>query len=177
MRTAAHVFLAYGLLMLLSVLWPALPVGRAAPDLLALCAVYLGLTARDQVAPAVVGAMITGYLADLLMGTPRGLLALDAGLVCLAGHLIHSRLLVRGWMFTAVFSFITALLSGGCVLAISAASGFGVGAVGRELGVVAMSALLTALIGPPMFRLLRRLDARFARTERERDIALEGLIP
>jgi rod shape-determining protein MreD len=177
MRTAAHVFLAYGLLLVVSVLWPALPFGRAAPDLLALCAVYLGLTARDQVAPAVVGAMITGYLADLLMGTPRGLLALDAGLVCLAGHFIHSRLLVRGWMFIAVFSFFTAVLSGGSVLVISAVAGLELRGLAAQFWVLAKSAMFTAVIGPPVFRLLRRVDARFARTQRERDAALEGLIP
>jgi hypothetical protein len=40
-----------------------------------------------------------------------------------------------------------------------------------------MSALLTALAGPLVFRLCRQTDARFARTRRERDAAAEGLIP
>jgi rod shape-determining protein MreD len=176
-RVAAHVFLAYGLLLLMTVVWPAMPVGRAAPDVLALCAVYLGLTARDRIVPAVVGAMIIGYLADLLLGTPRGLLALDAGLVCVAGHLIHSRLLVRGWLFIGVFSFFSGLLSGASALAITATAGMRLAQLGSELWVIFLSALLTGLIGPPMFRLLRRVDARFARTQRERDAALEGLIP
>jgi hypothetical protein len=39
-----------------------------------------------------------------------------------------------------------------------------------------LSALLSGHIGPVMFRMLRRVDARFARTERERGAALEGLI-
>ena len=52
MRIAAHVFLTYALVLLLAVLWRMLPFGRAVPDIVALSAVYLGLTARDRVVPA-----------------------------------------------------------------------------------------------------------------------------
>jgi len=177
MRIAAHVFLTYALVLLLAVIWRMLPFGRAVPDIVALSAVYLGLTARDRVVPAVIGAVIVGYLADLLIGTPRGLLALNAGIVCFVGHLIHRRLLVRGWLFIAVFSFFTAVVSGMSLLAITALSGLRVAGFGSGLRVLALSALLTAVVGPPVFRLFRRLDAWFARTQRERDAALEGLIP
>ena len=36
-----------------------LPLGRAAPDVVALIAVYLGLTARTQVAPSTLGAVVS----------------------------------------------------------------------------------------------------------------------
>ena len=177
MRLTAQVFLAYALLLVLGVVWRVMPLSRAAPDLLALSAVYLGLTARDRVAPAMLAAVIIGYLADLLMGTPRGLLALSAGLVCLAGHLIQGRLLVRGWLFTSVFSFFTAVLTGLLVLTITAAGGMRIARFGDEVWVLFGSGILTGLFGPPVFQLCRRVDSRFARTRRERDAALEGLIP
>lgn len=174
MRLAVQVFLAYALLLVLGVMWRVLPFGRAAPDLLALFAVYLGLTARDRVAPAMLAAVIIGYLADLLMGTPRGLLALTAGLVCLAGHLVQGRLIVRGLPFTMVFGFFTAVLTGAVVLTITALSGMSIASFGSEMWVLLGSAFLTGLVGPVVFRMCRRVDARFARTRRERDAALEG---
>ena len=42
---------------------------------------------------------------------------------------------------------------------------------------MALVALATALIGPLVWRLFRRIDAAYARTHRERDAALEGLAP
>ena len=38
-------------------------------------------------------------------------------------------------------------------------------------------AIATALVGPLVWRLFRRIDAAYARTHRERDAALEGLAP
>lgn len=177
MRTAAQVGVAYGIILVLSAVWRLGPLPRAMPDTVALFAVYLGLTARSHVAPSVFGAIIIGYLADLLIGAPRGVLALDAGLLCLLAHLVHRRLLVRGWMLTVVFTAITAVASGLIVMALRAYMGVGPGPFGDEVGLLAATAALTGLIGPFVFRLCRIVDARFARTQRERMAALEGLIP
>lgn len=175
MRLTVQVFLAYALLLVLGVVLRVLPLTRAGPDVLALVAVYLGLTARDRVAPAILAAVIIGYLADLLMGTPRGLLALTAGLVCLTGHLVQGRLIVRGLLFTTVFSFFTGILTGALVLTITALCGMTIASFGNEMWVLLGSSILTGLSGPVVFRMCRRVDARFARTRRERDAALEGI--
>jgi cell shape-determining protein MreD len=176
-RVVAQVFLAYGLVLVASALWRLLPLGRATPDLVALSAIYLGLTARARVAPAVLGAVIVGYLADLLFGLPRGLLASTAGVVCLLGHLVQGRLIVRGRLFTLIFSVLVGLAAGLVALALRAASGMAGSDVGDAIGGLLLSALLSGLVGPLFFRLSRQVDARFARTQRERDAALEGLIP
>jgi rod shape-determining protein MreD len=176
MRVAALVFLGYGLVLVLGVVWPYLPLGRVAPDVVALCAVYLGLTARHRLAPSMLGAVIIGYLADLLIGSPRGLMALTAGVVCLVGHLVHQRLIVRGWLAMIIISAFSGLLSGVVVLGLRAYVGESSG-FGSELLALLGSALLTGGCGPVVFRLCRNIDARFARTQRERDAALEGLIP
>lgn len=177
MRTAAQIGIAYGIMLVFGAIWRLGPLPRAMPDAVALFAVYLGLTARVQVAPSVLGAIVIGYLADLLLGTPRGVLALDAGLLCLIAHLVHRRLLVRGWMFTAGFTAITAVVSGMIVMALRAYLGIGPGAFGEEMLLLAATAGLTGLVGPLVFRLCRSVDARFARTQRDRMAALEGLIP
>jgi hypothetical protein len=41
----------------------------------------------------------------------------------------------------------------------------------------ALAAIATGVIGPLMWRIFRRIDAAYARTQRERDAALEGLTP
>jgi hypothetical protein len=182
MRIAAQVFLAYGLILLFGCLWQLLPLGRAAPDVVALSAVYLGFTARSRVAPPTLGAVIIGYLGDLLTGTPRGMLALIAGILCILGHVIHRRLIVRGFAVTLAVAFFTGLMAGFLGLFVRAYAGLiyqaGAGAgAGMELGVLLYGAVLTGASGPLVFRLCRSIDARFARTFREREGTLEGLSP
>jgi rod shape-determining protein MreD len=177
MRTAAQVGTAYAIVLVLSALWRLGPLPGSMPDAVALFAVYLGLTARMQLAPSVLGAIIIGYLGDLLIGTPRGMLALNAGILCVIAHLVHRRLLVRGWVFTMAFTAITAVVSGFIMMALRAYMAAGPGPLGDELLTLLSSAVLTGLAGPPVFRLCRIVDARFARTQRDRMVALEGLIP
>ena len=172
MRVAAHVVLAYALLLILGSLWRFVPLGRVSPDIVALCAVYLGLTARDRLAAATLGAVMLGYIGDLLIGTPRGMLALTAGIVCILGQLIHRRLLVRGLVVTLGVSLLTGLVSGLIGLGLRAYGDLLPARIGLEIGVIAGSAGLTAVAGPLVFRLMRALDARFSRVYRERDVVV-----
>lgn len=177
MRIAAQVLLAYVLLIVLGAAWRFVPLGRAAPDVVALSAVYLGLTARGRLAPAIFGATVLGYLADLLIGTPRGMLALGAGIMCILGRVTHRRLIVRGWGATLAVSFFTGLVSGVVAMCLRAYAGIPGAGLGVDLVVSLYAGLLTAAVGPVMLRLCRIIDARFARTLRERDAAMEGLVP
>ncbi len=177
MRTAALVLIGYAVMLVLGVVWSLLPLGplrEAPPDVAALTAGYLGLTARRGVAGAVAGAVVAGYLADLLAGTPPGLLALVAGLTCVLGHLVQRRILVRGW---AVVGFAAALGATAALLAlmVRVVGGQPIGGL-REPAMLVMLAATTGLFGPLLLRLYRRVDAGFARTQRERDHALEGLV-
>jgi hypothetical protein len=176
MRNIAQVFLTYGLVLVVAALWRLLPLGRAVPDIVALSAIYLGLTARARLWPSVLGAVVAGYLADLLLGGPRGLLATAAGILCIVGHLVQGRLIVRGRLFTLVFSLLVGLASVALLLTLRGASGMTIGGLGDEAAGLLVSILLTGLCGPIFFSLARRVDARFARTQRERDAALEGFL-
>lgn len=183
MRVTAQVFLGYALLLVLGALWRLLPLETAMPNVVALVAVYLGLTARPvvvgplslRIAPPTLGAVILGYLGDLLMGTPKGVLALTAGVVCVLGHLVHSALIVRGRLFTIVFSAVTGLVGALVMLLIRASAGLVTGGAGLELWMLVSTALVTGFVGPLVFSLCRRVDARFARTHRERDQTLGGI--
>jgi rod shape-determining protein MreD len=177
MRLVAQVFLAYFLVLVVAALWRLVPIERAIPDVVALSAVYLGLAARERLAPAMLAAVVMGYLADLLIGTPTGLLSGSAGVMCLLGHFVQGRLIVRGPMVTAAFALVVGLVSAAVLIALRAWLGVLSPSFSSEVVTGLVSALLTALAGPLVFRLCRLTDARFARTRRERDAAAEGLIP
>jgi rod shape-determining protein MreD len=158
--------------------WRVLPLGPLAvaiPDLAAVTAAYLGLTARRGIAQAVGGAVVVGYLGDLLTGAPAGLGALIAGAVCILGYLVQRRLLVRGWAVTLTFCGLTGITAALLSIAIRAIGGQDLAPTSTEIFHAMAAAFATALFGPLVLRLLRRIDAAFARTHRERDQALEGI--
>jgi hypothetical protein len=177
MRTATCVLVVYLVLLVLGALWWRLGwLADARPEVAGIAASYLGLTARRTLAGAVAASVITGYLADLLGGVPTGLYALIAGMLCIAAYLLHRRILVRGLGMTLGFSFLVGLISSILVVIIRVISGDPLYGAWTELWLMGSSGLATAAVGPPLFRLLRRIDAAFARTHREKDQALEGLV-
>lgn len=178
MRTATIVLVAYALCILVSSVWRLLPSDLAqtvVPDVVALTAAYLGLTARRWLSRAVAGAVVLGYLGDLISGAPPGLYALVSGVVAMIAHAVHSRVLVRGFAMTLGFSIFVGATAALLVLGVRLAVGLPLGEGGAELARVAGVALATGLVGAPTLRLYRRIDAGFARTHRERDAALEGV--
>jgi len=179
-RTATLVLVAYVMCVILAAIWRLLPgalLHDAVPDLGALTAAYLGLTARRAVAPAVGGSVAIGYLVDLISGAPAGLMALVLGLTGFVARTVQQRILVRGSTMTIAFSAFVALVAGVLALLVRALYHVPIGAFSIELQHVALVAISTAIVGPLMWRVFRRIDAAFARTHRERDAALEGLAP
>lgn len=178
MRTASIVLAVYGILLLVGALWHELPLlPSQGPEIAAVAAVYLGLTARRSLAGAVGASIVIGYLSDLLSGTPVGLYALVSGLMCILGYAVHRRIVVRGWRFTIGFSIFVALAASLLVAILRWVTFQPTGTALSEAIAILGPALPTAVVGPLLLRLLRRIDAAFARTHRERDAALEGLVP
>jgi rod shape-determining protein MreD len=180
MRTATIVLVAYVACVILAAVWRLMPaqiVRDAIPDLAALSAAYLGLTARRDVAPSVGGAVVLGYLVDLISGGPPGLFAVVAGLTTMIARTVQQRILVRGAAMTIGFSAFVALIAGVLAWIVRALYGIPRASFATELQHLALVTIATALIGPLVWRIFRRVDAAFARTHRERDAALEGLAP
>jgi len=178
MRTATIVLGAYLVCVAVASVWRLLPwIADAIPDVGALTAAYLGLTARRQVSPAIGGAIVLGYLIDLISGAPPGLIALVLALTTLVARAVQQRILVRGLAISIAFSAFVALVSGVVALVIRALYRMPSAAFFVELQHVAAVTLATAVLGPLVWRMFRRIDAAFARTHRERDAALEGLAP
>jgi len=179
-RTATLVLVAYGLCVVLGACWRLLPIGLlrdAVPELGALTAAYLGLTARRDLSPAIGGSVVIGYLVDVVSGAPAGLAAFVLGVTCLVTRSAQQRILVRGAAMTIGFSAFVALVASVLGLLVRGAAGIPVASIVVELQHLALVTLATALIGPLVWRVFRRIDAAFARTHREREAALEGLMP
>jgi len=178
-RTATLVIVAYLLCVIVGAIWRLMPhlVIDAVPDLGALTAAYLGLTARRNAASAVGGSVVLGYLVDLISGAPPGLGALVCALTCLVARAIQQRILVRGAAMTMGFSAFVAVTAGVIALFVRGVYGVPGVAFALELKYLAIVTVATAMIGPLVWRVFRRVDAAFARTHRERDAALEGLAP
>ena len=180
MRSATLVLLCYGFTLVLGVVWPVLPLGPlrpTPPDVAAITAGYLGLTARRGLAAPIGAAAVAGYLTDLLSGAPPGTYALVAGLLAVLGQLVQRRLLVRGWAVTIGFAAALGAAAAILTMLVRMASGQPRAGARGELADVALVAIATAALGPLILRGYRRVDAAFARTQRERDHALEGLAP
>lgn len=175
MRLLVHVVVFGAIVVLLGALWPSFGLGRAFPDIVALVAVYLGLTAHDRVAPAAAGAIALGYVADVIMGAPAGSQALVAGAVCVLAHLLQRRLLVRGAVVAGVLSAVVGFASGLATLAVRAYYGAVPAGGGAELGLIAISAVLTGVVGPAVFRICGAVDVRYARSRGQGGLAFEGL--
>ncbi len=178
MRTATLVLIAYVILLIVGAAWWHLPgwLPEMRPEIAAIVSAYLGLTARRSIAASVGASVIVGYLADLLGGTPVGLYALVSGMVCILAHLAQRRILVRGWGVTLGFSLFVDLTSALLVPIVRVIYFQPRAALGTEMLRMIGAGLATALIGPLVLRLFRRVDAAFARTHRERDAALEGIV-
>ena len=177
MRTATIVLVAYLACVIIASVWRLLPgpLHDAVPDLGALTAAYLGLTARRNLAPAVGGSIALGYLVDLISGAPPGYFALVLGLTGLVARAVQQRIYVRGATMTIAFSGFVALIAATLGIAVRALYHVPRGAWSTELRHVALAAVATAAIGPLVWRTFRRIDAAYARTARDRDAALEGI--
>jgi cell shape-determining protein MreD len=178
MRTATIVLVAYFSCVILGSMWRLLPwIHDAVPDLGALTAAYLGLTARRNIAPAVAGSVMLGYLVDLISGAPPGLIALVLGLTCVIARAVQQRIYVRGATMTVAFSAFVALVAGILAMFVRGIYHVPSAAIALDLRHLAVVVVATGVIGPIVWRIFRRIDAAYARTHRERDNALEGLAP
>ena len=179
MRTATIVLVAYVLCVVVASVWRLMPgfTHDAIPAIGALTAAYLGHTTRPWRAPATAGAVVLGYLVDVVSGTPVGLSSLVLGMTADIARSTQQRIFVRGTLMTVGFCAFVALFAGLAKILVCVMFGIRRAGVALELQHMALVAMATALIGPLVWRLFKRIDAAYARTHRERDHALEGLAP
>jgi cell shape-determining protein MreD len=176
MRRAALVLLGYLLLIVLGAAWRITPFEVTVPNLSLIMAAYFGITAREHIAGATLAAIVVGYLSDLVGGSPLGLSALIAGVGCMGARLVTARLLVRGRGFIFVLLSSMSLVAAGLSYGLRAYHGAGRAPLANEALIALGCAVVTGVLALPVFRLCRSVDARFARTEREREAVREGFL-
>ena len=180
MRTATIVIVAYVMCVLLAAIWRYMPglLQDAIPGIGPLTAAYLGYTLRPFRAPSTAGVVVLGYLIDVVSGTPPGLTSLVLAITAEIARATQQRIFVRGASMTIAFSGFIALISSFASWILRALfNGLSTGSASLELQHAALVAMATALVGPAVWKIFRRIDAAYARTHRERDAALEGLLP
>jgi rod shape-determining protein MreD len=158
MRSSITLFVAYLLLILQSTVLEMLPVRMAAPSLGLLVVMHVGLSSKWSVSSAAVVAFATGYLLDLVSGAPQGVHAFVFVLMSLFARALTVRVAVAGIVMGAAVSFVASLLAAVLIVIVRAQvapeGGYG------GLRQAPIEAVLTAIAGPFVLGLLRRIDGR-----------------
>lgn len=155
---------AWAALVTVASLQAVLPVSLPTPDVVLIVVLYVGLSARGQLAGACALALVLGWFADLFAGAPKGLHMAAYALAGLAARGASSRILVRGPLPVALTALIFALAQGALVVVLRTSLQPSLGWGG--LRQVPLAALATAILAPLAFRALRRIDRRFTRDPR-----------
>jgi len=134
MRSAATLTVAYMLLILQSTVLELAPVHMAAPSFGLLIVLHLGLSPKWTISSAAVVAFMTGYLFDLVSGAPQGVHAFVYVLMALFARALTRRVVVRKQ--------------------VAPEGGYG------GLRQAPLEAVLTAVVGPLVLALFRKLDGK-----------------
>ena len=149
-----------------------LPGLSPGPDVVLLVVLHAGLSARGGSAGLSLLAFALGYLADLSAGAPKGLHMAACVLLAQLSRAASSRLMVRGALLTGLVAAFFAgiyhlgLASARVLLEVGPGPGLLRPGVWAPLRQVAPAVLATALWGPVVFAVLRRLDRAFSRDPR-----------
>lgn len=158
MRSAATLTVAYLLLILQSTVLELAPVHMAVPSFGLLVVLHVGMSPKWTISSSAVVAFATGYLFDLVSGAPQGVHAFVFTLMALFARALTRRVAVNGIVLGAAVSFVATLLSAFLVVVVRARvapeGGWG------GLRQAPVEALLTAIVGPLVLSLFRRLDGR-----------------
>lgn len=161
MRSAATLTVAYLLLILQSTVLELAPVHMAVPSFGLLVVLHLGLSPKWTISSSAVVAFVTGYLFDLVSGAPQGVHAFVFTLMALFARALTTRVAVNGIVLGAATSFVASLLSAFLIVLVRAQvspeGGWG------GLRQAPLEAVLTAIAGPFVLSLFRRLDGRVDR--------------
>lgn len=155
---------AYGALVLMGVALRLLGVALAAPDVALAFVLYVAFSRRGSAPAHAAFAVTLGYLCDVLGGAPRGLHAFMLATVAMVSRTAARRVHLEGFVSEAL-----ATLGGaGASLALAVLVGAALHGVRPTLTWPEAPAqiLATALLGPPVFALGRRLDARLGLVSR-----------
>lgn len=190
LRNVAHVAFGFVLLVLQAAIAARVPLHPLTPNLLLPIVIFLGVQQDVQLLRGALISFLLGYLLDMFCGSPMGLSTFVLVATFMAARGAGIRLFLRGAPFQIGLVLVAALIAGGTALALRAifsppeafplempASGIvgdvaaaitgeadaPIGSVVSTAVALFASALATALAAPPIFAIVRRIDALRAR--------------
>jgi hypothetical protein len=163
-KPLAHVVFAIFLAGLQAALLRWAGGGAFSMALLAACVVYLGLHGGDV--DGSVGAAGVGYVMDLVLGTPKGLMTFLAVAVFLGARAAGASVDVRGRAGFAALSGLASLaLSFGALLLTHYTSTPEAAPGATLLPRMLLEAVMTAALSPVVLAGMRKIDGMFHREE------------
>ncbi|HJK99514.1 MAG TPA: rod shape-determining protein MreD [Polyangiaceae bacterium LLY-WYZ-14_1] len=186
MKHVAHVLLGFALLVLQSSLGTLWSLHPFSPNLLLPMVIFYGVTPEVSVVRGAVLGFALGYILDIFCGNPMGLQTFLMVATYLVAKVAGLRLFLRGPAFQMLLTFVVGVLDGGTILALRAIfeppPPFPAASVETSLSEVFGPALVTALVAPPIFGFVRRVEqigsgSSSAGSGRSRDIAASATTP
>ena len=168
------VLVGFGFLLLTgqAALATLVPMHTFAPNLVLPIALSLGVTADVHLVRGALICFILGYLLDAFCGNPMGLQTFVLVASFMLARAAVSRLLSHGPFFTAMFSFTMSVASLFTILALRALfekkSDILTYDAWSTLQVLLQSSVVTALLAPPIFGAVRRIEGRVSPKADER---------
>lgn len=174
MRNLLLIMLGFALLVLQAALGTLVSIHPLAPNLVLPMVIYLGVSHEVHILRGASISFVVGYLLDSFCGSPIGLHTFVLVATFMVARGAGIRLFLRGPLYQILLTFFVGLLQGGTILALRAIferpAPFPDGdALSLTLSLV-VPALITAIVSPPIFWAVQRID-RVATRRAEEGVA------
>lgn len=171
MRNAAFVVLGFLLLVTQAAIGALAPLDAWAPNLVLPIVLYLGVAPDVYIVRGAALSFVLGYMLDSFCGSPMGLSTFVMVALFMTARGTGLNLFMRGVLFQIALTFGFAVLAGGSILALRAIfeppAPFPTGSVRETAYSLLAGALVTALVSPILFFVVRRMDALVTRRREE----------
>jgi rod shape-determining protein MreD len=155
----------YALLIVEGTVMVFIPLSAAAPDLVLLVVVAAALSRRGAAPTHAAFACAMGYVADVLGGGPRGVLAFTFVVISLLGRFFSRRVYINRLWGRALAALVCAAASGAVVTVVQSIVMEGVTL--RSFALIPVHATSTALVSPLVIGVCRRIDSALGIVIRE----------
>ena len=170
MRNVALVGFGFSLLVLQTAAATLVSMHSYAPNLMLPIAIFLGASAEVNIVRGATLCFVLGYLLDAFCGNPMGLNTFVLVACNLGARGAGLRLFPHGLAFQIFLTFLMALATGGLTLALRAI--FERPIFQLDMGhsglTLVQAAVATALLAPPVFFAVRRIEGSVAPRAEER---------
>lgn len=156
MRYLVFLALGYALLVVEGAIMLILPLRAFAPDLALLVVIAIALSRRGTAPTHGAFACALGYVADVVSGGPRGLLAFTFVTMSLVGRFFSRRVYVDRWWGRMMAAAACTALSGALTVATHAL--MVESSTVRSMALVPTHAAVTAAAAPLVVGLCRQVD-------------------